>query len=331
VSGIVTDVAVVADGRGGLSVSWQLDGGDRAVDVAAGPTPDTVDHVHSITMPAGQRQVRLDVPAAQRWYVSVSPHDGGAAVVAAERRLPFEGVLNFRDLGGYQTADGRRTRWGRIFRADALHGLTPSDRAIFESLKLRVIYDLRSDLEREQKPNSVPPPDGLRSVPLPLISSRQADLASIAEQVKDGEGFLLHVYRGMIAQSAPVFGQLLTGLTEDSGLPAVFHCAAGKDRTGTTAAILLSALGVDDDDILDDYELTSRHRTEERRREVMSNLEQFGLSPEIAAGLLHTPRWVMATVLEEIRSTYGDVEGYLTGPVGMTDGEVARLRRLLVD
>jgi protein-tyrosine phosphatase len=240
-------------------------------------------------------------------------------------------MLNFRDLGGYRTSDGRRTRWGRIFRADALHALTASDRSIFEALNLRVIYDLRSDLERAQRPNAVPPPFGLRSVALPLISSQQADLASIVAQVDDGEGFLLHVYRGMVARSARVFGELLNGVAGDDGLPAVFHCAAGKDRTGMTAAILLSVLGVHEDDVLDDYELTSRHRSEERRREILLTLQEVGMSPDIAAGLLRTPRWVMATVLGEIRSTYGGIEDYLTGPAGMTEAAVEGLRRQLLD
>ncbi len=328
--GVVTRVAVAGDGAGALVISWELGGEPSAVDVATGPTPDAIDHSDSITVPADQRQVRIPQEGRGRRYVSVAPHDGGAAVVAAERRLPFEGVVNFRDLGGYPTADGRRTRWGRIFRADALHGLTASDLAVFESLDLRVVYDLRSDLERQRQPNPVPLPEGIRSVLMPLISSGQADPVAIAASVQDGEGFLLHVYRGMVNQSAPLFGQLLSGLAEEDGLPAVFHCAAGKDRTGVTAALLLSVLGVNDDDVLDDYELTSRHRSEERRREVLVILEQIGMTPELAAGLLQTPRWVMATVLEEIRSSHGGVERYLTGPAGMTPAAVDALRRLLI-
>jgi protein-tyrosine phosphatase len=135
----------------------------------------------------------------------------------------------------------------------------------------------------------------------------------------------------MVQQSAPSFGRLLDGLVADDGLPAVFHCAAGKDRTGMTAAILLGVLGVGDDDILDDYELTSGYRSEARRSEVMQTLEQIGMSPEIAAGLLRTPRWVMATVLDDIHATYGEMEDYLTGPAGMTGATIEALRRRLLD
>ena len=327
---MVIEVAVDRPQAGELSVSWDLDGDDAAVDVAIGPTPETVDHDHALTVAAGQRSARLTDLGPGRHYISVAPHDGGAALVAAERRLPFEGVLNFRDLGGYRTAGGGRTKWGQVFRADSLHHLTPTDQALFEGLGLRVVYDLRTDRERVERPNAVTDAATLRSVWLPLIATNQLDSTTLAERLKDGEQFLLDVYRGMVANSAPVFGELLTGLTKPDGLPAVFHCAAGKDRTGMTAAILLTVLGVSDDDVLDDYELTSRHRSEQKRAEIISSLEHLGLGPEVAAGLLSTPRWVMETVMDGIRADYGSVEGYLLGPVGMSAQTIEDLRRLLV-
>jgi protein-tyrosine phosphatase len=326
----VTDVAVVRDRAGDLSVSWELEGDDAGVDVAIGPTPESIDHDHALTVAAGQRSARLTDLAPGRHYISVSPHGGGAAMVAAERRLPFEGVLNFRDLGGYRTAGGGRTRWGRLFRADSLHRLTPSDQALLSRLGLRVIYDLRTDRERQQRPNALDDADELRSVWLPLLASTQLDDVSVTTGLRDGERFLLEVYQGMVSSSAHVFGELLVGLTDPAGLPAVFHCAAGKDRTGVTAAILLSVLGVNDEDVLDDYELTSRHRTEQQRQEIMSSLGEQGFAAEAAAGLLSTPRWVMATVLEQIRMTYGSVEDYLVGPVGITPEAIREMRRLLV-
>jgi protein-tyrosine phosphatase len=329
-STVVIEVAVDRHQAGELSVSWDLDGEEAAVDVAVGSTPESVDHDHALTVAAGQRSARLTDLGPGRHYVSVAPHEGGAALVAAERRLPFEGVLNFRDLGGYRTAGGGRTKWGQVFRADSLHSLTPSDHASFEGLGLRVIYDLRTDREREQRPNAVIEAEELRSVWLPLIAANQLDSDSLAERLKDGEQFLLDVYQGMVANSARVFGELLSGLTKPDGLPAVFHCAAGKDRTGMTAAILLTVLGVSEDDVLDDYELTSRHRSAQKRAEIISSLEHLGLGPEVAAGLLSTPRWVMETVLQSIRADHGSVEGYLLGPVGMSAPAIEDLRRLLV-
>ena len=154
---LITDAAIeVPDDGDALVVSWSLAGDDVAIDIGVGPSPDAIDHTHALTVPAGQYSARIDGLGTGRHYVSVAPHHGGGAIVVAERRLAFEGVTNFRDLGGYPTADGRRTRWGRVFRSDALHRFTPEDRRRYESLHLHAVYDLRGDLERERHPNPFP-------------------------------------------------------------------------------------------------------------------------------------------------------------------------------
>ncbi len=119
--------AVVDSDTEGLLVRWSLDGDDVGVDIGVGTSPDAIDHVHTLTVEAGRRSARIydPGPGAGRHFVSVAPHGGGGAVVAAERRVPFEGVTNFQDLGGYPTTDSRRTRWGRVFRSDALHRKAP--------------------------------------------------------------------------------------------------------------------------------------------------------------------------------------------------------------
>jgi protein-tyrosine phosphatase len=135
----------------------------------------------------------------------------------------------------------------------------------------------------------------------------------------------------MLERSADSFGRILTGLADGARLPAVFHCAAGKDRTGMVAALLLSVLGVDEQDILDDYELTSRYRTPERVNVVMARLRnERGVAPEVAAGILRTPRWAMESVLAEIRRRYGGVEPYLVGPAGIDPSVPERLRQSLL-
>jgi protein-tyrosine phosphatase len=154
---LVTDATVEVEGNGdALLVNWSLAGADVGVDIGVGRSPDAIDHRHTLTVAAGPRSARIDGLGSGRHYVSVAPHGGGGAIVVAERRLPFEGVTNFRDLGGYPTADGRRTRWGRVFRSDALHRLTPEDRRRYESLRLHAVFDLRGDLERERYPNPFP-------------------------------------------------------------------------------------------------------------------------------------------------------------------------------
>ena len=331
VRSVVTDVSVERGEDGRLLVAWTLDGPDRGVEVAIGPRPDRIDHDRPTVVAAGRRSVRVDRTGSGRSYVSVSPAGGGSGLVAAERRVVLEGAVNFRDLGGYATADGRRTRWGCVFRSDAFHALTDEDRAQFAELGLRVIYDLRSDSERVAQPNLVPEDGTLRSVELALSAGEDAAGAlPPLEQLQEGAGFVLDLYRGLLSHGAPVFGTLLSGLAERGALPAVFHCLWGKDRTGVAAALLLSALGVPDADVVDDYLLTERFRSQGEVVAALQRLELAGVPPEAAAGVVASSGWVMDTVLSELRERHGGVEGYLLGPAGMTPASLGELRRLLV-
>jgi len=324
----VTRVEVETQPDGALLVRWEVEGEPTPVDVATGPTADHLDHRHEQTVAADQTTLRLPAPAGWPCFVSVAPHEGGPAVVATDRRVPFEGASNFRDLGGYRAASGARVRWGLVFRADSLHALSPRDLTFYDQLGLRAVYDLRSDLEREERPNPIP------SRPLPITGS-PAGVDQVAGRPSwvtgtDGEQILHDLYVAMIDHAAAQIGQLYLGLIEDDGLPAVFHCHAGKDRTGIVAALLLEAVGVARDVVLDDYELTARYRLRTHQETTYQRLMESGLSPEAAAGILTTPRWAMQQALDELDRRYGNVERYLTGPAGMRAEDLHALRRRLL-
>jgi protein-tyrosine phosphatase len=328
VVGVVS--AAVEAGPDGLRVTWDLDGDDTGVEIATGPTPEAVDHTHTLTVGVGERSALLDPEyARRRRYVSVSPVGGGGSFVVAERRLPFVGVTNFRDLGGYATAVGTRTRWGTLFRSDALHKFTAEDLTSYRSLGLKAVYDLRGDAERERYPNPFP------STQLSLLS--QVSAGSPREEVaagqpqgpEVGERLLREMYRGMLAGAASLFGRLLGRLAEPDSLPAVFHCTGGKDRTGMTSALLLELLRVPRDLVIDDYELTRLYRRREHQAESYENLLASGLPPEAAAAVLGAPRWAMADTLDDLDEIYGGIDAYLSGPAGLSQPTLDRLRDLL--
>ena len=325
----VRDVVVERDGDV-LVVRWEGDGHDGDVEIGVGCTPDAAGHDRALTVSAAQLSARIEGYGADRYYVSVlSP--GAGATVSAERRVPFTGVTNFRDLGGYPTGDGRRTRWGTVFRSDALHQLTDADLARYGSLGLHAVYDLRGEAERDRYPNPFP------SLHLSLLahvesapSAAQADLAR-ATDATAGERVLRELYRGMLANAGPVFGRLLAGLADPQRLPAVFHCTGGKDRTGVSAALLLEFLGVTRDDVLDDYELTARYRQRAQQTESYENLLATGMAPEAAAVVLAAPRWAMAETLQVLDEEYGGAEAYLTERAGLRPATLGTLRDLLTD
>lgn len=331
---LLSHVQVERLGADRLHVRWTTVGGDVEVEVAHGPAPESIDHEHVARVPAGTTECEVGGTGPNPWFVSLTVPGHAVARVAGERLVVFEGLQNFRDLGGYAAADGH-VRWGQLFRADSLHKLTPGDHRTIERLGLRVVFDLRGDRERESHPN---PLDSIqlavvgRAVPADVpddAAARERERADFAAS-GDGERVLRDLYVGMLVHSPHLFGRLFRGLVAPDGLPAVFHCHAGKDRTGVVGALVLLAVGVSEADVLDDYELTRRYRTLENQQDSYANMLEMGMSPEAAAGVLSTPRWAMEDALESLRADHGGIERYLTGPVSLTPADLAALRTRLV-
>jgi protein-tyrosine phosphatase len=247
-----------------------------------------------------------------------------------ERWLRFEGAANFRDLGGYATADGGTTRWGTVYRSDGLHGLTAKDIEHYADLGVRVVYDLRRDSEREQRPNRVPSLGLCIATPAHEAGWTPADRLSLTDQ-RGGEDFLRTMYSEMLSHSGTVIGEVLTGLTQPGGVPAVFHCHAGKDRTGIVAALLLEALQVDRETVLDDYELTAAAEGHDSHGTTFNDLVTGGMAAEAAAGMLGAPRWAMADTLTQLDEQFGGIEAYLLGPAGLDADTLTQLRQRLVE
>jgi protein-tyrosine phosphatase len=235
------------------------------------------------------------------------------AVTELTRHVAFEACFNFRDLGGYATTDGRRVRWGTLFRSDTLHRLTTADVEEFRGLGLRTVIDLRSRTEIEDHGrvevaegtfiwHNVPMLDNLRLVPTPPDAAPGPEPASLAP----GEGYVR-----MVEQFSESLGQVFTLLSQDGALPAVFHCTAGKDRTGIVAALILDLLGVPDDTITADYTLT-----EEAYERSISWIEVH--EPDFAAYLAEIPYERRAARPEKItgflalfRHQFGSAEQFL--------------------
>jgi protein-tyrosine phosphatase len=242
--------------------------------------------------------------------------------------------LNFRDVGGYPTADGRRVRTGLVFRSDGLHALTEADCGVISGLGLRRVFDLRRAIERERRP-SVVHTAGLEATLLTIgedgpVAQQQEllDMVLTGELPEADDEFMVGEYVHMLEDHAADFGRLLGALAEPDGLPALFHCTAGKDRTGLAAALLLLLLGVDRATVLDDYELTNVYRSNRRIAELTPQLEAAGVDVDNVRALLSARRPVLEGALAHIG---WDATGYLTGPAGLPGGTAERLRKLLLD
>ncbi|HUJ65443.1 MAG TPA: tyrosine-protein phosphatase, partial [Acidimicrobiales bacterium] len=223
------------------------------------------------------------------------------------RRSLLDGASNFRDLGGYRTVDKRVVRTGMVFRSGALHALTDADRERLRALGVRVAVDLRPPEEQAAEPTNAP---FLRIVAVPLMrGERTSDPSALA----NGDGYLRDRYTEIVLDRASDIGTIFRLLARGDGLPAVIHCAAGKDRTGVVSAVLLLALGVDEPTVLDDYDLTSEYAAATRVEELTSKLSGSGLPPAIIAGLLGTSRSALASAIAALRAEHGTVDDYLVG------------------
>ena len=229
------------------------------------------------------------------------------------RLVALDGVHNFRDLGGYVMGDGRMIGWGRLYRADGLYRLTDDDLELLDAIGIRTVVDLRSAGEIEHYGTFPFERQPVAFHALAIIDStwRDEDLPDFEETELGEVDFLTWAYRDMLSLGGDRFARAIRQLAVPASVPAVFHCAAGKDRTGVLAALVLGGLGVHHDVIVADYGLT-RAGMERMRAWVESN------HPEMAARMSETPSFMlaahpqaMANILDELVTEHGSIRNYL--------------------
>lgn len=227
--------------------------------------------------------------------------------------------MNFRDLGGYPTSDGRSIRWRTLFRSDALHALSPADVSHLTAIGLTDIVDLRSsfELDAEGRGPLEQQPMAFHHTPLFDGDPKSGDRAA-AETMTLGDRYL-----GLMIVGQKKIANVVRILAAARG-GAVYHCAAGKDRTGVISAVLLGALGVPDDLIVADYAL-SAERIDAIIARVMSMKGYEDALAHMPADTLHALPETMEKVVAEVAARYGSMEGYLRD-AGVDDSVLERLR-----
>jgi len=235
-----------------------------------------------------------------------------------ERRIDLPGCANFRDLGGYPARGGMRLRWRRLFRSDALHGLTPEgvDR-IVDELEIGAIVDLRSTGEvgvegRGQLRDRSPV-----YYHLPLFDGPLTVGPELPSPITLADRYFLMVEHAKL-QIARIVGVLA-----ECSTPAVYHCAAGKDRTGLISAIVLGLLGVPDEFIVADYAATQDNLDAIIDR-LMQSVGYREAIENLPADTLHARPETMFSLLDRLRDQYGSIRGY-ANDIGLSDAVIDRL------
>jgi len=236
--------------------------------------------------------------------VAISKPETEAANPA--RRIELGGCFNFRDIGGYTTADGRIVRWRRLFRSDALHRLSEDDLDLLRPFGISSIIDLRTDRELDEAElgllHAEPGAIHLRA---PFIAQVEINLDSHAATPPD----LADLYANMLTYARPAIATVFTHLAAPSSYPAIVHCAAGKDRTGMTIALILRTLGVSDKDIVADYALTEGFLAS--WVEVARAAGQTVAFNQVHPNLLRSQAITMRTTLAAIDAEFGSTAAFL--------------------
>jgi protein-tyrosine phosphatase len=246
----------------------------------------------------------------------------------AERLVRFGTCFNFRDLGGYETDDGRRVRWKTLYRADTLHRLDGPDIDLLLDLGLRSIIDLRSQHELDDH-GRLRHDGGIAVHHLPMIDvvggpTRLVEAAPDAPR-SVGEGYVF-----MADGGGRAIGRAVALLARPDALPAVFHCTAGKDRTGILAAIVLSAVGVRDEDIVDDYMLTGESRAARNAYLQLNEPDYYAFLASLPAALRQMHVDAIPTLLAWMRARHGSATGFLLAN-GVDEDSLAALKASLLE
>lgn len=238
------------------------------------------------------------------------------------RSVPLTGSSNFRDLGGYTGSGGRPVVWRKLFRSDHLGLLNDNDIAQVDRLGVKRVFDFRGKLERASQVCALPGVEvhSLAIEPT-VVQAIQAMVASSGGiRPQDAVGLMQQTYRAFVHDSSPQFAELFGHLLE-SDTPLVFHCTAGKDRTGFAAALVLLALGVPQPVVTEDYLLTN---------DLFRPPELVGsyAPQEVRDVIARVQTGFLDAALDVVNSRYGGTEQYLEQAMGLGPKQRQRLRDL---
>ena len=302
------------------------------VKIFASTDPDHIPEVKPVATAdiAGQwTTVVTDDPAKRHYYTLL--FNDKYRVRVATRNVNVPGVQNFRDLGGYPIySRHKRVRWGMLYRSAQIDVTQSATLDKLNRLGIRTIIDLRDTSERPQP--ALPPPTQPRIVQIPIPAGCLTDILTgiDRESIQNDTVYRIveRINRHIVAAHASAFRRVFDVLLDEDNYPAVIHCTTGKGRTGIATALVLSALGVNKEDIMEDYRLSNRYFDIPSATSYAYELPTR--SQEALTTVYSAREGFLDAARNEIESTYGSVDEYLTQAVGLQKEEVRQLRKILL-
>lgn len=233
--------------------------------------------------------------------VAISCRNKKTKEITPDRLLPIEGAYNVRDLGGYKTADGKRVKWQKVFRSGDLNHLTDTDLVCLNEIPIISFVDFRDSVEIATAPDKRPA--SLEHIF--MLNINPGSISDLKEIQATNSGTILVEANKMLARDFQLaYKEFFRILMDEANIPLLFHCSAGKDRTGFAAALFLASLGVDHETIMQDYMLSAEYVKEK----YAAMVEQY---PPLAPVMTVKPEYLQAA-FDVIDQEYGGMENYLT-------------------
>ena len=331
----IFDASVGRTGKDTVRISWETHLKDLQVSIYHGDSPETIERNEPFCQIEGKTAVELsglnpDIPH----YFKIIPQNS-AGIITGERRLPLEGTVNFRDLGGYETTAGRRLRWGKVFRSDHLSRLTDRDIAFLQRMKIQCVCDLRTSAEAQKRPDRFPGDGPGEYLHLP-IDNLKFDPTTLFEKLKRGDTswltpeFLIEGYVLNIDKFGTIWGEVFRRLAEPGRLPLVFHCTGGKDRAGTCAALILLALGVPEETVILDHGLSNIFIADVLDK-IYAQFDAYGIDRSKISPYFTAPQYCIEALLHHLNEKYGSCTDYLKSKAGVTEEMLERVREELLE
>ena len=342
----VTDTSVTYDhGSGAYDIDWDTAGGTSSYTIEVSSDPQAAAGEGDV-IGNGLTETNFTwngegVPG--RHYFLIIP-EHGEPVRTALRVLPLEGGRNFRDLGGYETSDGKTVKWGQVYRSGVMAGLTPADYEYLQGLGIKVICDLRTAQERGSEPTrwqqfgvgeylTFPDPESEdQSSFMTVFQDPDATPDKVSDAMAAG-------YAQIAEEQTPAYREMFDRLAAGD-VPLAFNCSAGKDRTGIGAALLLAALGVPRETVVQDYALSEKvvdymadyrkSAEDDAPAEDSPYAYLAQLPPELLAPLMRSDPKYIEAAFTSIEGQYGSVMTFLHDEVDVTDEELASIRERLL-
>lgn len=334
-SPILSNVVIERVNKDKYKISWETEAEDVNVNVFACDSPQTINHNSPIANVRGATFAEITgLDPDVRNYFEIVP-EGGKGVIVAERHVNFDGIVNFRDLGGYETADGQRVKWGQVFRSGHLARATEKDRSLLRRMEIKLICDFRTPGEIKDQPDWLPEDGSIKYLQMPIVHGEFDPVAAMQSLQKGDiswltEDFMIDRYIKKIDDFPEIWCEFFQHLSDPQNRPLVFHCTAGKDRAGACAALVLLALGVPEKTVIYDHGLSNIYIADALKM-INERITAMGIDPEKVAPYFTAPRNAIVAFVEHIRKTYGSADNYLMKKASVSKNSLELLKRELLD